>query len=166
MENNFKNQKGNTAVIVVVIIALLAVAVYLLMGDNETAVTVTPSPEVSVELSPSPSPLLSVTPTSSSTPKTSPVVSAVKTFTISAENFSFDLKEMKVKKGDTVKVIFKNMEGTHDWVIDQFNARTKKIGVGQIETIQFVADKSGTFEYYCSVGTHRQMGMKGNLIVE
>jgi plastocyanin len=29
-----------------------------------------------------------------------------------------------------------------------------------------VADKKGTFEYYCSVGQHRALGMKGKLVVE
>jgi plastocyanin len=32
--------------------------------------------------------------------------------------------------------------------------------------IEFVANKKGKFEYYCSVGEHRAMGMKGNLVVE
>ncbi|OGN04280.1 MAG: hypothetical protein A2659_03275 [Candidatus Yanofskybacteria bacterium RIFCSPHIGHO2_01_FULL_44_24] len=80
--------------------------------------------------------------------------------------FSFNPAEIRVKKGDTVRIIFRNEKGTHDWVIDEFNARTKILQVGQTETIQFVANKAGTFEYYCSVGTHRQMGMKGNLVVE
>jgi uncharacterized cupredoxin-like copper-binding protein len=32
--------------------------------------------------------------------------------------------------------------------------------------VQFVADKTGTFEFYCSVGNHRQMGMVGTLVVQ
>ena len=73
---------------------------------------------------------------------------------------------MKLRKGDTVKIVFKNSGGMHDWVIDEFSAKTKRIAANQEDTIQFVADKAGTFEYYCSVGNHRQMGMKGNLIVQ
>lgn len=89
-----------------------------------------------------------------------------KEFTVQGSNFVFDVKEMKVTKGDTVKLTFVNMAGMHDWVIDQFNARTKQIQAGQSETVTFVADKAGSFEYYCSVGKHRENGMKGNLIVE
>jgi plastocyanin len=89
-----------------------------------------------------------------------------KTFTVSAANFSFDIKEMKVKKGDTVKIDFKNNEGFHDWVIDDFSARTKQLQAGGTESISFTADKTGTFEYYCSVGQHRKFGMVGKLIVE
>ncbi|RJR14853.1 hypothetical protein C4579_03590 [Candidatus Microgenomates bacterium] len=90
----------------------------------------------------------------------------VKTFTVTGTNFAFDVKEMRVNQGDTVKIVFKNGDGTHDWVIDEFNARTKMTQTGEEDTIEFVADQAGTFEYYCSVGQHRQMGMVGNLIVE
>lgn len=89
-----------------------------------------------------------------------------KTFTVSGSNFSYDVKEIKVNKGDKVKIIFKNVEGFHDWNLDEFNAHTPKIQGGNQAEVEFVADKTGTFEYYCSVGSHRQMGMVGNLIVE
>lgn len=89
-----------------------------------------------------------------------------KTFNVSMANFSFDVKEMKVKKGDTVTVNVKNNEGFHDWVIDDFNTRTKQLKAGESATVTFVADKTGTFEYYCSVGQHRKFGMVGKLIVE
>ncbi len=72
----------------------------------------------------------------------------------------------QVKKGDTVKIIFKNTAGTHDWNLDEFNAHTGTVPATQEKTIQFVASKTGTFEYYCSIGNHRQMGMKGTLVVE
>lgn len=89
-----------------------------------------------------------------------------KTFAVKGSNFAFDVKEIKVKKGDTVAIEFENVEGFHDWVIDDFVARTKQLQAGEKETIQFVADKTGTFEYYCSVGQHRKFGMVGKLIVE
>jgi len=50
--------------------------------------------------------------------------------------------------------------------MNEFNARTKQIKAGETETIEFIADKVGSFEYYCSVGQHRQMGMVGTLVVE
>ncbi len=87
-------------------------------------------------------------------------------FSLTGSNFKFSLNELHVKKGDTVKITFTNTEGFHDWVIDEFNAKTARIPAGKSETVQFVADKTGTFEYYCSVGQHRANGMKGNLIVE
>lgn len=97
---------------------------------------------------------------------TAVMTQTVKTFNVSGKSFSFTPSEIRVKKGDKVKIVFTNSGGFHDWVIDEFNAQTKQIGSGQTDTVEFVADKVGTFEYYCSVGNHRQMGMKGNLIVE
>jgi nitrite reductase (NO-forming) len=88
-----------------------------------------------------------------------------KMFTVIGENFSFTPNTIEVKKGDTVKITFQNKKGFHDWVIDEFQSRTKQIKTDEEETIQFVANKVGSFEYYCSVGNHRQMGMKGTLLV-
>lgn len=174
----------NKYIVIFVIVVLIVLGGYILMSQNDGTpspsessiendqesdlVTATPTTSASPASSTSPSP----TAKNSASPKVSPTTtpkttqSAVKTFTVSGNNFAFDVKEIKVKKGDTVKIVFKNTTGFHDWVIDEFNARTQKIQGGQSETIQFVADKTGTFEYYCSVGTHRQQGMKGNLIVE
>lgn len=77
----------------------------------------------------------------------------------------FSLNEMKVKKGDTVKITITNTAGTHDFVLDEFNV-AKETPLNQPVTVEFVADKAGTFEYYCSKYNHRQLGQKGNLIVE
>ncbi|MBI4090688.1 MAG: cupredoxin domain-containing protein [Candidatus Komeilibacteria bacterium] len=91
---------------------------------------------------------------------------SVKTFNITARNFSFSQNEIRVKKGDVVQINLNVVEGFHDWVVDEFNAAAKSSGSGATTGVQFTADKTGTFEYYCSVGNHRAMGMKGKLIVE
>ena len=90
----------------------------------------------------------------------------VKIINVTGKDFSFDVSEIKVKKGEKVKIVFNNKDGFHDWVIDEFNARTPKLQSGQTAGVEFIADKTGSFEYYCSVGSHRAMGMKGKLIVE
>lgn len=95
------------------------------------------------------------------------IVGDVKEFAVTASNFKFSVAEMKVSKGDRVRISLTNTEGTHDLVVDGYNARTKILSqVGASETIEFTADKSGTFEYYCSIGNHRQAGMIGKLIVQ
>ena len=90
----------------------------------------------------------------------------VKEFNVHGGMFYYNPKELSVNKGDTVKVTFINDEGMHDFVIDEFNARTPRIQGGQSTTVQFVADKAGSFQYYCSVGSHRAQGMWGTLIVK
>lgn len=93
------------------------------------------------------------------------VLPETKSFTVTGQNFSFSPATMTVKKGDKVRITFQNQSGTHDLVVDGYNVRTKVLSGGQSETIEFTANQSGSFEYYCSVGSHRQMGMKGTLIV-
>jgi plastocyanin len=151
-----------TIVVVLVILVIVVVGGYYLMNNN-TGVSQSPSPTVSVSVEPSPTEL----PISSETVSPSPTaMSQAKEFIVTGTAFKFSPAEIKVKKGDKVKIIFRNNGGTHDWVLDEFNVRTKQLQTGQTETVEFTADKTGTFEYYCSVGTHRQMGMKGKLIVE
>lgn len=93
------------------------------------------------------------------------MVDGVRVFTVNGSNFKFEPGVMNVKKGDKVKVVFKNTDGFHDLVIETYNLRTKQIGGGTEDSFEFTADQTGSFEFYCSVGQHRQMGMKGTLVV-
>lgn len=93
--------------------------------------------------------------------------STAKEFTLDSFEFGFDQKTLTVKKGDTVKITLTNSgKMPHDWVVDEFSAKTKQIKNGETDTVTFVADKAGTFEYYCGVGKHRANGMVGKLMVE
>lgn len=94
------------------------------------------------------------------------IVGEAQEFDLVASNFKYDVTEIRVKKGDTVIINLTSEEGFHDWMVDEFDARTRQLQVGESDTVQFVADRSGTFEFYCSVGNHRQMGMVGALVVE
>jgi plastocyanin len=89
----------------------------------------------------------------------------IKEFVVNLDNFSFSPNTMRVNVGDTVRITVKNINGYHDLKIDEFNVATRILNAGQEEVITFVANRTGTFEYYCSVGSHRQMGMVGTLIV-
>lgn len=82
------------------------------------------------------------------------------------EQMSFSPSQIKVKRGEAVTINFASKDGLHDWVIDEFNASTKTVSAGETASVTFVANKAGTFEYYCSVANHRQQGMVGTLIVE
>src|SRR3989338_2778328 len=126
-----------------VIIIIVIVGIILLTGNNET-------PTLDNNLT---------VPTGTTTPPpTTPPVTSVKEFTVSASPFMFDMKEIRVQKGDTVKITLMNTEGTHDWRVEGYEVGTKVIQGGESDMIEFIADTSGTFEYYCSVGNRRQMG--------
>lgn len=85
-----------------------------------------------------------------------------KEFTIDATNFAFEPAEIKVKKGDTVKITLKNSEGLHAVAFEGYDVEVK----GD-ETVSFTADQAGEFKYYCSIfcGAGHD-DMVGTLIVE
>ena len=85
---------------------------------------------------------------------------------IEGGNFYFEPNEIKVKKGEPVSITFSSQEGMHNFVIDEFAVVADTIDAGKTTTVTFTPDQIGEFEFYCSVGNHRQLGMKGTLIVE
>jgi len=94
-------------------------------------------------------------------------VGEVKEFVVETGSYYFAPKTMSVKEGDTVKITLKNAGGYHDLKLDEFGVATKTLkSEGEQDVVTFVASKKGTFEYYCSIGKHRQMGMVGTLTVE
>lgn len=90
---------------------------------------------------------------------------ATREFTIDASNFSFSESEIEVNRGERVRITLTNTVGTHDLVVEGYDVRTQILQAGESETIEFIADEVGTFEYYCSIGNHRATGMVGTLIV-
>lgn len=132
---------------------------------------------------PSPTPEISViTPTQSASaptttpanqPASSPAASTtapasleLKEFAVTGQDFSFAPNRITVKKGENVKITFKNTGGFHDLVIDELGIQTDRINDGGEDSVEFIANKTGSFAYYCSVGNHRSLGMEGMLIVE
>ncbi len=89
----------------------------------------------------------------------------VKEIEVRSEGLTFIPAEIRVNRGDTVRITYVNTRGTHDWTLDEFDAATSRISAGESETIEFVADEAGEFEFYCSVPGHRARGMYGRFIV-
>lgn len=152
--------------------AVIAVAVLALLGGGYYVATREASNEGNtVQATPSstPTPTISITPTNTEATPSSSITptaktGAIKEFTITGQNYSFNPASIAVDRGDTVKVTFKSSGGVHDWVLEAFNVRTSLLGSGQSQTVQFVANKTGTFEFYCE--PHRSMGMTGTLTVK
>jgi cytochrome c oxidase subunit 2 len=85
---------------------------------------------------------------------------------MAAKKYEFDPNVITVKKGEHVKLIITALDHDHGFDLEAFgiNQRLKK---GEPTTIEFTADKAGTFEFKCSVFCglgHRKM--KGKLVVE
>ena len=142
---------------------ILVIAMLLMYGDRDFfsgAPAGSMSPDASQAASPTPSSLVDVSLSASVS-----VEAPVRDFIFTASDFKYSLSEIKVNKGDLVRIVLQNTDGTHDLRIDEFNVATRMLKAGEEQMVEFVADKTGTFEFYCSIGTHRQMGMKGFLNV-
>lgn len=173
-ESSPKSKKMNPIIIGVVILAVIVIAVggFFMMnkgkGANEEATE--SAQEAQQEQVEEPNTQTQTQPEQqgSALPgTTSGEKMANQVFTVEGGSFYFKPNELKVKKGVPVTITFSNKDGFHDFVIDEFTgARTNRVQTGKSETITFTPDKVGKFEFYCSVGSHRQMGMKGTLIVE
>lgn len=85
---------------------------------------------------------------------------------LNASNFTFKVNEIRAKVGDKLTVMVTVDSGTHDFVIDELDISTGVIPVGETKIVSIPTDKPGTYEYYCSIGKHRELGMKGVLIIE
>jgi plastocyanin len=91
---------------------------------------------------------------------------SVKEFTVDGSSYKFDPETITVSKGDTVKITFRDNDGMHDLVVDDYNVKTNVLGPGKQDSITFVVDKAGSFKYYCSVSNHEDLGMTGTLVVQ
>jgi plastocyanin len=90
---------------------------------------------------------------------------SVKEITIDAFSFGYSIPEIKIRKGQKIKITLTNSGGTHDFVIDELNIASDKIITGESTTFEFTSTDAGEFDFYCSVGNHRAQGMVGKLIV-
>ena len=153
----------------IVLIVIVGAGIFFLGGNNSSPSQSASSINRDVT-EPSPAPV-QPTPTEEVSPLPSSQAimgetTVKKEFVVTGKNFSFTPSAVTVKKGEAVKIVFKNADGFHDFKIDAFKVATQRINTGGEEIVEFVADKAGTFEYYCSVGSHRKMGMKGILTVK
>ena len=82
-----------------------------------------------------------------------------------ASQFEFQPSEIRVKKGDKVKLNVRSIDVTHGLSIPAFDVNVVADKNG--DSVEFVADKAGSFPFRCSVvcgSGHKSMA--GTLIVE
>lgn len=100
------------------------------------------------------------------TPKTTAEAGKTKEFAIIAKQFTFEPSTITVKKGDTVRINLNSVDVDHGIGIKEFNVNLK-VDAGKTESVEFIADKAGTFTMFCNVfcgADHKNM--KGTLVVE
>jgi len=107
-----------------------------------------------------------ITQSSPSVSQTPPVASSTSNIiTLEAGSFYYKPDIIRVKKGEVVKIELKSVSMMHDFNIDELNIHVPITKSGDVAVFEFTADQAGEFEYYCSVGKHRQLGQVGKLIV-
>ncbi|NQV91579.1 cupredoxin domain-containing protein [Candidatus Woesearchaeota archaeon] len=83
-----------------------------------------------------------------------------------AKKWEFIPAEIKVKKGDKVKLTISSEDVDHGIALAAFDINVK-FKPGETKTVEFVADKVGTYTFSCNVFCGEgHGGMKGKLIVE
>ena len=93
-------------------------------------------------------------------------VNEVKTVDVVASRFKFEPAIISLVEGDKVRLRLHSVDRTHGIEIKAFRVKALIPKAGEAVTVEFVADRAGTFDITCSeyCGTgHR--AMKGRLIV-
>src|SRR5258708_3149363 len=86
--------------------------------------------------------------------------------TITAKRYSFAPNVIRVKKDDHVKLAITALDTDHGFKLEAFHVN-RKLKKSEATSIEFIADKSGTFPFECSHFCGLGHGkMKGRLIVE
>lgn len=79
-------------------------------------------------------------------------------------------EEVTVPSESMLTLTFDNQDANplvvHDWYLPALEVRTERISGDETTSVTFFVDLGpGEYVYYCSVGSHRQGGMEGTLIV-
>jgi len=158
--------------IILGLVGLLAIGGFLMMRGSGGDANLTYEPTQDTNTYPLPTPVIPSAGVSVQPITPGAATTGVKEFTMTSwmetvdgkMTAHFSLAEMVVKKGDTVRVKVKNTKGTHDFKIDEFNVALET-PEGEEVMVEFVADKAGDFEFYCSKWDHRKIGQTGRLKV-
>lgn len=140
----------NKTFIYLVIIAVVVIGGFLLFGSDSLA----PSGEVDGEAG-------------QEEESSGAVESSVKETSVAGDEFSFNPASVSFEAGEQVRLTFRNIgQAPHNWTIAGVNIKTKTIGAGQTDVVEFTAPEAGSYEIFCSVPGHRAAGMAGTLNVE
>jgi nitrosocyanin len=78
------------------------------------------------------------------------IVDGVRVIEVAARKFEFDPATIVVRQGEKIRLEVTSEDVTHGIGIEAYNI-DRKLDPGKMETIEFVADKVGTFHFHCSV---------------
>ena len=92
--------------------------------------------------------------------------SDVREIEVTAKKFEFNPNVISVKQGDHVKLVITALDRDHGFKLEPFDIDVK-LKKGEPTSIEFTADKAGTFPFRCSNFCGLGHGkMKGKMVVE
>ncbi|WP_336213211.1 cupredoxin domain-containing protein [Nonomuraea sp. LPB2021202275-12-8] len=83
---------------------------------------------------------------------------------VSCHCFAFEPAEIHVRAGEPIAVALTSTDIPHNFTLDEFDAFVQTDG-GDTGIGGFIADRPGTYEFYCADTIHRAVGMTGRLLV-
>jgi cytochrome c oxidase subunit II len=85
---------------------------------------------------------------------------------MTAKKYEFSPSSIHVKKGERVRLLISAIDHDHGFKLGAFDIQ-QELKKGETTTVEFTADKAGTFRFACShVCGLGHRGMKAELVVE
>lgn len=78
------------------------------------------------------------------------VENGIRVIEVKASRYKFEPDPIVVNLGEKVRLVVTSTDVAHGIAISEFNVKLS-VPAGKTESIEFVADKKGTFHAYCSV---------------
>jgi cytochrome c oxidase subunit 2 len=86
-------------------------------------------------------------------------------FTLTARNYSFNPNRVEATQDDLIKVTIQSEDVAYGFTIDEYRL-SKRVPANGSTTIEFRADRAGTFSFYSNLSNDsRHTQMRGQLVV-
>ncbi len=85
---------------------------------------------------------------------------------IEAYSWGFNQNLQKINRGDKVRLKLTSSDGTHGVTMPDFGVYSNPISPGGEEIIEFIADKTGSFNFFCNMPCGQGHGMmQGSIVI-
>ncbi len=86
---------------------------------------------------------------------------------VSAKEFAYTPSTITVNKGEKVRITLTNDgAASHNLSIQGLGISTKTIVPGESDSIEFTPSTAGSFTFFCTIDSHKDLGLTGTLEVK
>ena len=137
------------------LMVLLAVGGYFYFGKTSYSPPATPNQS---------SENLATPPAAPSGRQETPAASAAREIKVSMVKLRFDPSTVTVKAGEKIKLNLSS-DVSHTYTIDKLGINFALEG-GETKSFDLAVAEKGTYDVYCAIPGHKEVGMVGKLVVE